>query len=156
MARQCEYSKAAAIMVKILEIVGIKREAMDPGHSFALELVPALLEEYLMLCGIGEFAPTEVGGSRRPYTRMMGLFYAIYDIYEKRKALAHDTAIRVMESEAGVIAIEKVVAEIVAHSFDDREFRALRVGESETGLAEMALVASGRTTGAWPDCLNIL
>merc|ERR1711920_683600 len=122
-------------MVKILEIVGIKREATDPGDSLALELVPALLEEYLMLCGIGEFAPTEVGGPRRPYTRMMGLFYAIYDIYEKRKRLAtHDTAVRVMESRAGVIAIEKVVAEIVAHSFDDRGFRVLRVGDSEAGL----------------------
>ena len=53
LSRQCEYSKAAAIMVRILEIVGIKREMTGPRDGLALELVPALLEEYLMLCGIG-------------------------------------------------------------------------------------------------------
>ena len=72
--RQCEYGKAAAIMVKALELTRF-RQAEDSAHAeVALELVPALLEEYLKLCGLAEFAPTGVGGTRGPYTKVMALF----------------------------------------------------------------------------------
>ena len=91
-----------------------------------------------------------------PYTTMMGLFYAIYGIYENRKTLTHEPMVDTMESVAGTIAIQRIVKEIVGRSFDDREFRTLRVGEPEVGVIETALIASGRTTGEWPKCLNPL
>ena len=155
--RQCEYGKAAAIMVKILEIARLRRPENSPHAEVALELIPALLEEYLKLCGIAEFAPTEVGGPHLPYTKMMALFYAIYSIYERRPmAAAHPPLASTMSSGAGAVAMRRVAAMIAERSFDAREFRALRAGEPEEGVIEMALISSGRTTGEWPGCLNPL
>ena len=44
LARQCEYGKAAAIMVKILEIARLRSAEDSPHAGVALELIPALLE----------------------------------------------------------------------------------------------------------------
>ena len=66
LTRQCEYSKAAAIMVKTMELVKLREGDKAAPSSTALWLVPSLLEEYLKLCGLAEFAPTRVGCAKLP------------------------------------------------------------------------------------------
>ena len=49
LVRQCEYSKAAAILVKTIELVRLREGSEVALSSTALWLVPSLLEEYLKL-----------------------------------------------------------------------------------------------------------
>ena len=147
MTRQCEYSKAAAIMVKILEIARLRSPERPTRPEVAVGLIPALLEEYLKLCGIAEFAPTEVGGPYLPDMKMMGLFFTVYNIYEEKRMVSHGPLMATIQSLEGTVAVQRVAEEIVEQSFDTREFRALRVGEPEEGVTEMAFITSGKTTG---------
>ena len=78
LVRQCEYSEAAAILVKAIELVRLREGSEVALSSTALWLVPSLLEEYLKLCGLAEFAPIGVGGTRKPYTKVMALWGELF------------------------------------------------------------------------------
>ena len=121
-------------MVKTLELTRF-RNAEETAHAgLALELVPALLEEYLKLCGLAEFAPTGVGGTRRPYTNVMALFYEIHNLYVRRPMATGNRLMKsVMSSEAGVAARQKVAQMIAEQSFDTPKFRALLARSRRTG-----------------------
>merc|ERR1712113_521951 len=97
LVRQCEYSKAAAILVKTIELVRLREGGEVALSSTALWLVPSLLEEYLKLCGLAEFAPIGVGGTRKPYTKVMALFQEIYGMYLRNSTVV-DTIAATMSS----------------------------------------------------------
>ena len=80
--------------------------------STALWLVPSLLEEYLKLCGLAEFAPTGVGGTRKPYTKVMALFHEVYNLYLQNSTVV-GTIASMMSSRSGILARRRV-AEAIA------------------------------------------
>merc|ERR1712113_883776 len=155
LVRQCEYSKAAAILVKTMELVRLRGGGEVAPSSTALWLVPSLLEEYLKLCGLAEFAPIAVGGTRRPYTKVMALFQEIYSLYLQNSTVAGALA-TTMLSGPGILARRRAAGAIADRSFDARQFMTLPAGEPVDGDLEVALVSSGRTVGDWPGCLSYL
>ena len=54
------------------------------------------------------------------------------------------------------MARRRVAEAIADRSFDARQFMTLPAGEPVDGVLEVALIATGRTVGEWPDCLSHL
>ena len=155
LTRQCEYVKAATILGRAVEAARVPIE----DRAVVGELIPGLLSEYLTYVGMAEFAPVDVGGPNKPYTKMMALFRVIYDAHLEvadDEELPGRDLVRRLRTLQGEVAKASQCQKLAQVGFGDRGFRALEDQTGSRDECELSLVAAVKTVGTWPDCLSEL